>query len=77
MVTTVWVGTTDHTANVIIYTFKPNTLTNKARNTVSNNSSLTLCSRVVKLIKYPLMPEQFKFFKFSTPKCTVTYILTL
>jgi hypothetical protein len=28
---------------------------------------LTLCSRVVNLIKYPLMPEQFKFFEFSTP----------
>jgi hypothetical protein len=38
---------------------------------------LTLCSRVVNLIKYPLMPEQFKFFEVSTPNCTVTYILTL
>jgi hypothetical protein len=34
---------------------------------------LTLCSQVVNLIKYPLMPEQFKFFEFSTPKCTVTF----
>jgi hypothetical protein len=40
-------------------------------------SFLTLCSQVVNLINYPLMPEQFKFFEFSTPKCTVTYILTL
>jgi hypothetical protein len=38
---------------------------------------LTLCSRVVNLIKYPLMPGRFKFFECSTPKCTVTYILTL
>jgi hypothetical protein len=44
-------------------------------------SLLTLCSRVVNLIKnlikYPLMPGRFKFFECSTPKCTVTYILTL
>jgi hypothetical protein len=26
---------------------------------------LTLCSRVVNLIKYPLMPKQFKFFDFQ------------
>jgi hypothetical protein len=38
---------------------------------------LTLCSRVVNLIKYPLMPGRFKFFECSTSKCTVTYILTL
>jgi hypothetical protein len=38
---------------------------------------LTLCSRVVNLIKYPLMPRPFKFFECSTPKCTVTYILTM
>jgi hypothetical protein len=38
---------------------------------------LTLCSRVVNLIKYPLVPEQFKFFEFSTPNCTITYVLTL
>jgi hypothetical protein len=38
---------------------------------------LTVCSRVVNLIKYPLMPKQFELFEFSTPKCTVTYILTL
>jgi hypothetical protein len=42
-----------------------------------NSSSLTLCSRVVNLIKYPLMPGRFKYFECSTPKCTVTYILTL
>jgi hypothetical protein len=38
---------------------------------------LTLCSRVDNWIKYPLMPWRFKFFECSTPKCTVTYILTL
>jgi uncharacterized membrane protein YadS len=43
----------------------------------TNQKILTLCSRVVYLIKYPLMPKKFKFFEFSTPKCTVTYILTL
>jgi hypothetical protein len=26
---------------------------------------LTLCSQVVNLIKYPLMPKQFKFFDFQ------------
>jgi hypothetical protein len=40
-------------------------------------SLLTLSSRVVNLIKYPLMPGRFKFFECSTTKCTVTYILTL
>jgi hypothetical protein len=28
---------------------------------------LTLCSRMVNLIKYPLMPGQLKFFECSTP----------
>jgi hypothetical protein len=44
---------------------------------VPKEQYLTLFSRVVNLIKYPLMPGLFKFFEFSTPKCTVTYILTL
>jgi hypothetical protein len=39
--------------------------------------TLTLCRRVVNLIKYPPVPGRFKFFECSTPKCTVTYILTL
>jgi hypothetical protein len=34
-------------------------------------SSLTLCRRVVNLIKYPLVPGRFKFFECSTPKCTI------
>jgi hypothetical protein len=38
---------------------------------------LTLCGRVVNLIQYRLVPGRFKFFECSTPKCTVTYILTL
>jgi hypothetical protein len=38
---------------------------------------LTLCRLVVNLIKYLLVPGQFKFLECSTPKCTVTYILTL
>jgi hypothetical protein len=38
---------------------------------------LTLCRRVVNLIKYPLVHGRFNFFECSTPKCTVTYILTL
>jgi hypothetical protein len=39
--------------------------------------TLTLCRRVDNLIKYPLVPRRFKFFECSTPKCTVTYTLTL
>jgi hypothetical protein len=39
--------------------------------------TLTLCRQVANLIKYPLVPGLFKFFERSTPKCTVTYILTL
>jgi hypothetical protein len=32
---------------------------------------LTLCRRVVNLIKYALVPGRFKFFEYSTPKCTI------
>jgi hypothetical protein len=32
---------------------------------------LTLCRRMVNLIKYPLVPGRFKFFECSTPKCTI------
>jgi hypothetical protein len=35
------------------------------------NNALTLCRWVVNLIKYPLVPGQFKFFECSTPKCTI------
>jgi hypothetical protein len=38
------VGTTNYTANVIIYTFKPNALTNNVCTTFSNDSSLTISS---------------------------------
>jgi hypothetical protein len=37
--------------------------------------TLTLCRRVVNLIKYPPVAGRFKFFECSTPKCT--HILTL
>jgi hypothetical protein len=65
-------------SNMILYQTLPFVKVNTKKSSCSSAGVLlTLCSRVVNLINYPLMPEQFKFFEFSTPKCTVTYILTL